>query len=93
MPFNGYGKFIYDYSSGAGANNAVSAQQQAGITKQAATVQGINRLLNTGNPAAGDSPEGDFNKYSKILSRAFWRVTLWLTLFDAIILFFRQSVF
>ncbi|KJZ09904.1 MAG: RebB family R body protein [Marinomonas sp.] len=37
----------------AGAQNLVSGQQQANVMYQAATVQGINALMNTGNAVTG----------------------------------------
>lgn len=37
----------------AGAQNLVSGQQQANVMYQAATVQGINALMNTGSAVTG----------------------------------------
>lgn len=37
----------------ASAQNLVSGQQQANVMYQAATVQGINALMNTGNAVTG----------------------------------------
>ncbi|EAQ64003.1 anaerobic glycerol-3-phosphate dehydrogenase subunit C [Marinomonas sp. MED121] len=37
----------------AGAQNLISGQQQANVMYQAATVQGINALMNTGNAVTG----------------------------------------
>jgi len=37
----------------AGAQNLTSGQQQANVMWQAATVQGINALMNTGNAVTG----------------------------------------
>jgi deoxyxylulose-5-phosphate synthase len=43
---------------GTAAHNATSAQQQAQITMQAATVQGVNSLMSIGSSVIGRSAEG-----------------------------------
>ena len=43
---------------GNAAHNATSAQQQAQITMQAATVQGVNSLMSIGSSVIGRSAEG-----------------------------------
>jgi len=40
------------------AHNATAAQQQAQITMQAATVQGVNSLMSIGSSVIGRSAEG-----------------------------------
>lgn len=42
---------------GVAAHNATSAQQQAQITMQAATVQGVNSLMSIGSSVVGRSAE------------------------------------
>lgn len=42
--------------------NATTAQQQASITMQAATVQGVNSLLSIGGSVIGRSAEGIIDK-------------------------------
>ncbi|MFY8299637.1 RebB family R body protein [Pseudoalteromonas sp. SS15] len=44
------------------AHNATSAQQQAQITMQAATVQGVNSLMSIGGSVVGRSAEGIIEK-------------------------------
>ncbi len=44
------------------AHNATSAQQQAQITMQAATVQGVNSLMAIGSSVIGRSAEGIIEK-------------------------------
>ncbi len=44
------------------AHNATSAQQQAQITMQAATVQGVNSLMAIGSSVVGRSAEGIIEK-------------------------------
>lgn len=44
------------------ALNATGAQQQATITMQAATVQGVNALMSTGSAVIGRSAEGIIEK-------------------------------
>lgn len=44
------------------ALNASGAQQQATITMQAATVQGVNALMSTGSAVIGRSAEGIIEK-------------------------------
>ncbi|ESP91328.1 MULTISPECIES: RebB family R body protein [Pseudoalteromonas] len=44
------------------AHNATSAQQQAQITMQAATVQGVNSLMSIGSSVVGRSAEGIIEK-------------------------------
>ena len=44
------------------AHNATSAQQQAAITMQAATVQGVNSLMSIGGSVVGRSAEGIIEK-------------------------------
>ncbi|WDE02104.1 RebB family R body protein [Thalassomonas actiniarum] len=41
----------------AGGQNLATGQQQANVMYQAATVQGINALMNTGNAATGKVTE------------------------------------
>ncbi len=43
---------------GNSAHNATAAQQQAQITMQAATVQGVNSLMSIGSSVIGRSAEG-----------------------------------
>ncbi|ADZ91906.1 RebB family R body protein [Marinomonas mediterranea] len=43
---------------GTSAHNATAAQQQAQITMQAATVQGVNSLMAIGSSVIGRSAEG-----------------------------------
>jgi deoxyxylulose-5-phosphate synthase len=43
---------------GTAAHNATSAQQQAQIVMQAATVQGVNSLMSIGSSVIGRSAEG-----------------------------------
>ena len=43
---------------GNAAHNATSAQQQAQITMQAATVQGVNSLMSIGSSVIGRAAEG-----------------------------------
>ncbi|NGN96235.1 glycerol-3-phosphate dehydrogenase subunit C [Vibrio sp. JPW-9-11-11] len=47
---------------GTAAHNATSAQQQAQITMQAATVQGVNALMSIGASVVGRSAEGIIEK-------------------------------
>ncbi|WP_047042719.1 RebB family R body protein [Vibrio mexicanus] len=47
---------------GTAAHNATSAQQQAQITMQAATVQGVNALMSIGSSVVGRSAEGIIEK-------------------------------
>ena len=47
---------------GNAAHNATSAQQQAQITMQAATVQGVNSLMSIGSSVIGRSAEGIIEK-------------------------------
>ncbi len=44
------------------AHNATAAQQQAQITMQAATVQGVNSLMSIGGSVVGRSAEGIIEK-------------------------------
>ena len=44
------------------AHNATAAQQQAQITMQAATVQGVNSLMSIGSSVVGRSAEGIIEK-------------------------------
>jgi len=44
------------------AHNATGAQQQAQITMQAATVQGVNSLMSIGSPVLGCSAEAIIEK-------------------------------
>lgn len=44
------------------AHNATSAQQQANITMQAATVQGVNSLMATGSAVIGRGAEAILEK-------------------------------
>ena len=44
------------------AHNATAAQQQAQITMQAATVQGVNSLMSIGSSVIGRSAEGIIEK-------------------------------
>jgi hypothetical protein len=44
------------------AHNATAAQQQAQITMQAATVQGVNSLMAIGSSVIGRSAEGIIEK-------------------------------
>ncbi|UAA37899.1 RebB family R body protein [Paraneptunicella aestuarii] len=44
------------------AHNATAAQQQAQITMQAATVQGVNSLMAIGSSVVGRSAEGIIEK-------------------------------
>lgn len=44
-------------ASGNAAHNATAAQQQAQITMQAATVQGVNSLMSIGSSVIGRSAE------------------------------------
>ena len=46
------------------AHNATAAQQQAQITMQAATVQGVNSLMSIGSSVVGRSAEGIIEKDS-----------------------------
>jgi len=46
----------------AAAHNATAAQQQAQITMQAATVQGVNSLMSIGSSVIGRSAEGIIEK-------------------------------
>ena len=43
---------------GTAAHNATAAQQQAQITMQAATVQGVNSLMSIGTSVIGRAAEG-----------------------------------
>ncbi len=47
---------------GTSAHNATAAQQQAQITMQAATVQGVNSLMAIGSSVIGRSAEGIIEK-------------------------------
>ncbi|SFD51759.1 RebB family R body protein [Pseudoalteromonas denitrificans] len=47
---------------GTAAHNATAAQQQAQITMQAATVQGVNSLMAIGSSVIGRSAEGIIEK-------------------------------
>lgn len=47
---------------GNAAHNATSAQQQAQITMQAATVQGVNSLMSIGTSVIGRAAEGVIEK-------------------------------
>lgn len=47
---------------GASSHNATAAQQQAQITMQAATVQGVNSLMAIGSSVIGRSAEGIIEK-------------------------------
>ncbi|WDD98046.1 MULTISPECIES: RebB family R body protein [Thalassomonas] len=47
---------------GNAAHNATAAQQQAQITMQAATVQGVNSLMSIGGSVVGRSAEGIIEK-------------------------------
>ena len=47
---------------GTSAHNATAAQQQAQITMQAATVQGVNSLMAIGSSVVGRSAEGIIEK-------------------------------
>ncbi len=47
---------------GNAAHNATSAQQQAQITMQAATVQGVNSLMSIGSSVVGRAAEGIIEK-------------------------------
>lgn len=47
---------------GNSAHNATAAQQQAQITMQAATVQGVNSLMSIGGSVIGRSAEGIIEK-------------------------------
>lgn len=47
---------------GISAHNATAAQQQAAITMQAATVQGVNSLMSIGGSVLGRSAEGIIEK-------------------------------
>ncbi|PSW07157.1 RebB family R body protein [Photobacterium lipolyticum] len=47
---------------GNAAHNATNGQQQANITMQAATVQGINSLMSTGTAVTGRSAEAIIEK-------------------------------
>lgn len=47
---------------GTAAHNATAAQQQAQITMQAATVQGVNSLMSIGSSVIGRSAEGIIEK-------------------------------
>ncbi|WDE04338.1 MULTISPECIES: RebB family R body protein [Thalassomonas] len=47
---------------GNAAHNATAAQQQAQITMQAATVQGVNSLMSIGGSVIGRSAEGIIEK-------------------------------
>ena len=47
---------------GISAHNATAAQQQAQITMQAATVQGVNSLMSIGSSVIGRSAEGIIEK-------------------------------
>jgi len=47
---------------GNAAHNATAAQQQAQITMQAATVQGVNSLMSIGSSVVGRSAEGIIEK-------------------------------
>lgn len=49
---------------GTAGHNATSAQQQAQITMQAATVQGVNSLMSIGSSVVGRSAEGIIEKDS-----------------------------
>lgn len=44
------------------AHNATAAQQQAQVTMQAATVQGVNSLMSIGSSVIGRSAEGIIEK-------------------------------
>ena len=48
---------------GTAAHNATAAQQQAQITMQAATVQGVNSLMSIGSSVIGRSAEDIIEKY------------------------------
>ena len=54
-PANALGNLMMPTSQAiaAGAQNLVSGQQQANVMYQAATVQGINALMNTGSAVTG----------------------------------------
>jgi deoxyxylulose-5-phosphate synthase len=47
---------------GTASHNATAAQQQASITMQAATVQGVNSLMSIGSSVIGRSAEGIIEK-------------------------------
>ncbi|MDN3610570.1 RebB family R body protein [Vibrio ostreicida] len=47
---------------GTASHNTTSAQQQAQITMQAATVQGVNALMSIGSSVVGRSAEGIIEK-------------------------------
>ena len=47
---------------GTAAHNATAAQQQAQITMQAATVQGVNSLMSIGSSVVGRSAEAIIEK-------------------------------
>lgn len=47
---------------GTAGHNATAAQQQAQITMQAATVQGVNSLVSIGSSVIGRSAEGVIEK-------------------------------
>lgn len=47
---------------GTAAHNATAAQQQAQITMQAATVQGVNSLMSVGSSVIGRSAEDIIEK-------------------------------
>jgi len=49
---------------GTAAHNATAAQQQAQITMQAATVQGVNSLMSIGSSVIGRSAEAIIEKDS-----------------------------
>ncbi|UAA37897.1 RebB family R body protein [Paraneptunicella aestuarii] len=49
---------------GNAAHNATAAQQQAQITMQAATVQGVNSLMSIGSSVIGRAAEGVIEKDS-----------------------------
>ncbi|NVK72142.1 glycerol-3-phosphate dehydrogenase subunit C [Marinomonas sp. CT5] len=50
------------HALGTSAHNATAAQQQAQITMQAATVQGVNSLMAIGSSVIGRSAEGVIEK-------------------------------
>ena len=63
-PAMAMGNLLMSTSQGLGTSglNATGAQQQAQITMQAATVQGVNSLMSIGSSVIGRSAEGIIEK-------------------------------
>lgn len=63
-PAMGMGNLLMSTSQalGTAGHNATSSQQQAQITMQAATVQGVNALMSIGSSVVGRSAEGIIEK-------------------------------